>query len=66
MDNNRYRYEVRLPLSGKTPDEYASGIGYHTVAVALTPEGAADVVRALCSHPSPEYDHIRVEVRHQL
>lgn len=66
MDSNRYRYEIRVPMDGATPEQIALGTGYLTVATALTPEGAGDCVRALVANHCVTHDHIRVEVRHQL
>lgn len=63
MDNIKYRYDIKAPLVGATPDQIANGSAYITIASPDTPEGAAECIRILCAHPAAAADHIRVEVR---
>lgn len=65
MDKPSYVYHVKQPMPGYSLDQLAAGTGYHTVARALTPEGAGEVVRMLCAHGANECDHIRVEIRRE-
>ncbi len=66
MDEKRYRYEIRVPLDGATPEQLGLGSHYITVARADTPQGAGAVIAALCSAPTDTSDHIRVEIRREL
>lgn len=66
MDQLKPIFYVRIPMPGYTPEQLALGTGYCTIARAITPEGAADVVRAVCANPLLESDHVRVEIRREL
>lgn len=66
MNNVRYRYYIQQPLQGATGEQMASGVGWHTVAIAETAEGAGAVVTALCANPDPATMQLRVEIRREL
>lgn len=66
MDEPCNVYYVKIPLIGCTPEQLIGRTGYFTVARAVTPEGAAEVVRALLSNPAIEWDHVAVEVRREI
>jgi hypothetical protein len=51
----RYAYAVEVPLSG--------GEHWHELAVALTPEAAGDLVRAIMACGGPEPHSVRVAKR---
>lgn len=54
--NGKQDYVVQVPLTGSTDQ-------WFDVARAVTPEGAAELVRVLLTHRSPDVNIVRVEVR---
>lgn len=59
LPQERYEYTIEVTIRG-TSDEYVP------IARAQTPEGAGEVVRALCANHEPQAQYVRVITRRVL